>query len=387
MVEEKLDDIIKEKDYINNLYVHANSFSKRKDIIRDLSDLMSLEYLIRGYEFNSLPSEIINSKEYYKYEDECIKASALNFFENYSFYKEQSVIGIDKFYNSKFDQFFHERRRNKVKLKRNEGIELVEDFLNEQSPKAYKLFSNMLKDSRILFTDYISDEVEGKCYNISRLNKNYLIISGEKDTLQILSLMMHEFGHAYESQLLNNKNFEQRNGIYKTFLHETASFYFELSFYNYLKRNKIYPIENYFMREHFFHYLLQHFLEEYYITHANLEAGTDYFIDEDINEIEKYLKEKYYYNVYFNDDKTIDFNSTLVYLTSMLVSIELVHQNQDRNPDFLTYFDNTLMTYGITHDSLIFENLGVSKETLLDSKNLENSLKLHQEEGISLKLK
>jgi hypothetical protein len=327
---------------------------------------------------------------YYDYENDCYLHCMVDYDTNYEYYNKHSAAILSTFSKTSFDLDFFKRKKGFSVLSQKDREEILKTFLNGLNSHAYKLFCEMYKDERIFFTDYLVENIDGKCFNINRLGKSYIAVEGTKTTLPKLALLMHEFGHAYEFDLLKDKNFEQRNGIYKTNLHEVCSFFFEKSFLEFLKENHINDIENYFIRDRLYKYLFNHALAQYYVTHSINEEIIDYdFIltSEENKRLSDEVYKKYGYDIFMEDVESIDINEALVYTTGLVTALDLVEYHKDRGPEFIKDFDDILMMYGLSLDNSIYEKMGIKDNNLLKANTLKKLLVDHQQEGVSLKLK
>lgn len=123
----------------------------------------------------------------------------------------------------------------KTKLKKEDRIDIIRDFLNSYDSNMYELFMNMegyidMDTKKLKKTDFT-------CY-IPILKNSYILINNH-GSVDDLATLIHELGHAYTYRLFNNESLDRFYSFNNNYLTETFSLFLEILFIDYLKKNNI----------------------------------------------------------------------------------------------------------------------------------------------------
>ena len=123
----------------------------------------------------------------------------------------------------------------KTKLKKEDRIDIIRDFLNSYDSNMYELFMNM--DGYIDMDTKKLKKTDFTCY-IPILKNSYILINNH-ESVDDLATLIHELGHAYTYRLFNNESLDRFYSFNNNYLTETFSLFLEILFIDYLKKNNI----------------------------------------------------------------------------------------------------------------------------------------------------
>ena len=93
----------------------------------------------------------------------------------------------------------------KTKLKKEDRIDIIRDFLNSYDSNMYELFMNM--DGYIDMDTKKLKKTDFTCY-IPILKNSYILINNH-GSVDDLATLIHELGHAYTYRLFNNESLDR----------------------------------------------------------------------------------------------------------------------------------------------------------------------------------
>lgn len=367
--------IQRDKKKLEWFYSKANTKSKRKRILRDLSY------------FSYLCQDCFGINEEFSWDNDeklskLLEKTSFPFiehtFQNKEFFSNIMKNIIIIFQDLNF-QFYDAYYKPYSHITESEFQEIIFDFLNEYDPKLLKKAQERMDNLEIISGR--TKNYSGFSFPIYSLNKNYLLYPPSRENNIITaSILVHEIGHSYESDILKEcVNFNDIDNIDKAPYYEVVSNFFEYSFLNYLKENKIYiqdtkrAIDSYYME-----LLINVFnvLILYEMKNINLDKYGEVKIDDE--EIFKYgeeIKEKL--NCYFLSAELgvkINYRDSFVYAIGNILGVYLYEHYKSDPINFKKEFKNSIVNYSYNYiDS--FEKVGLTREELLSGKILKKVLK------------
>ena len=373
----KLEEIIKEEERkLNEIYLRANTKSKRKKIVRDL---LSFKQICNEH-FN------IDKKFIWEDDDEILKLLTnyrLPFVENIidnsetdnEIFKNTLALFIEENYNS-YKYYEHKYQR----LTDYEEQEIILEFLNTYDPKLAKAFEEKLINAELFYANL--DNYKGLTYSLGSINKNlmfYMPLINE--SIDCTATIVHEFGHSFEMNLFYSVGHKNYLDIaYQKPYFEIVSRFFEYAFLNYLKENRI-LLEDANKRIHhsLFDLLSRAFNINliYQMEEINIDECDNIFLDED--NLEKYASEVQdvlnYHMFPSSKGDIIKFRDSFIYGIGDLLSIYLYESYKEDPINFKKELKTALLTYPYRDDLSSFETLGITEEKLINGKELKRILK------------
>lgn len=379
---------LKLNDYLNKLnhqYIQANSISKLKSITRDLIDFQDIckeigteDQNIKWLNDNRITQLyeqlLINSED----------AVLSDIEENNQFFLELSNSVLETFQKSNFkckNSYTVYSELPRINL--SEIIDIISSFLNDYDYNAYLSFKNQLDNNEIHLTN-LQQGCCGDTLNFVTINKFLVLINKRiKNNLYLALTIIHEFGHTQEITLLNNEsskiNLKSLDSLYS----EIISNFYECAFVNYLIDNKFHLKSTEFISESRYNELLTHMasinlMTNFYLKKQDYNLYDGMFIPEDIKLINKINKIKHQTRLYHYDETSVPFYfvTPFIYGLGSLISLSL-YENYQTNPNFFKDLTAFLSSYPMTNDLSIFEQFGITKKKLIDSKVLSKNLDKH----------
>lgn len=306
-----------------------------------------------------------------------------NINNNNDFYLKLSENVIENFKKSKypFYKYFNNHILFTPRMNINTMMDNVFEFFKKFDYSTYlelekKIYSLEMLDFNL---DY---SYGGKLCHFPSIKKSFILLNDNYDyNIFKFETFVHEYGHAFEIQMyLDSSNNILADKSFETPFSEVVSSFFEYSFLNYLKENKIYPnfvnqcFDNYFKE------LIYNFYNINLISKdLDLEIDEQGLISLDnealIKSGDEIKQNLNYYELQDHKEK-IYYRNPYIYGIGSLLSIYL-YENYKENPNFLSEFKKSLLSYPLTNDFLSFENLGITSEKLLKSDTLKKVLIRH----------
>lgn len=257
--------------------------------------------------------------------------------------------------------------------------DIIFTFLNQYDPKLLKRTKERMDNLEIF--NGRTKEYMGLSFPIYSLNKNYLLYPpSSENNIITASVLVHEIGHSYESDVLKEcVSSKIIDNINKEPYYEVVSHFFEYSFLNYLRENKIYSQDTERAINYYYIALLDRVFDMsllYKLKNINIDEYGETEIDND--EAVKYGREiKDKLNCHFLSSELgtkINYRDSFIYGIGSLFSLYLYENYKSDHYNFKKEFKNAIVNYpyiGIE----AFERVGVTKEKLLEGKILEKALK------------
>ena len=366
------------KSKLENVYLRANTFSKKKRIAQDL---VSFETMCK-YRFDGLIDNFIWENDPVIYET--IHENKVEFLYhvlvNKKRYNKISESVIETFIDLEYPLYeeFYKNYTNYPRLSKEEVQDIIEAFMNDYDADWLKRTYDKMDESLVYSGEFY--DCGGCIYPYSSLMKSFIFnTNGFGTSIFNASYRVHEYGHAYEMDLhYDSKMTENVNSLIHSPFHEISSIFFEYAFLKYLKENKIYEntvdlcLKDYY-RSMFLRIFDINILTKMEKIHVN--SGEVLLDDEKVMDEVEILKERLnYYSLSSYGDK-IEFNENFNYGLARLFAIYLYENyKQDKNK-FKKEFKNSLLTYPQIKDLNAFNNVGVTDELLLEGDILRKVLK------------
>lgn len=376
-----LKSVLKENELVRKRLMNAGSISMRKDLAYDLFEIEGLATMLEGRDILYTPG----LHEFFDYvarsDDRFSRIFLEDLYENFEFYMTQSHNVLTRFSDYRFDIFGKSGKEQYTDLGE-DSLDILSEFLSSYDEKLYRMFISMYESGRIgtssMFDDIDSNlGIDGKCFWINSLRKTYVLGREEYNDVSSLSLLVHELGHSYEFQLLTDKNFEQRQGIYATNLAEVSSTFLENAFLEFLIENRINTKEALILKHRFLKLLFEQFLQAYIALGSPNVFDGGYFVNVSKESYERAMqkvKKDFGFDVNIKNIE-LNINSLLVYGNSMLVALGLYKPYKQDPKAFKRDFENILMSYGLCKDNSIYSRLGVTDKDLSEATMLVPELK------------
>ena len=363
---------------INDKYNRANTISKKKKLAIDLllfedtyNTVVSSEKTFL-WQKDSQMLDLIDKVNY-----EILITFLDNINSNSESYSDIINSVIDKYKKVEYPLYQNNQFLNKQpKLNRDKMLDVVYSFLSSYDNKCYLQFKNQINDYDIYGAELYT--CTGVTTFINSLNKKFILFhNAYTDTLYMYKVLMHEFGHCYEF----NFNDDNLNKCLSTPFYEVSSTFFEYSFLNYLKEQRIFDNKE-----------LSQCYDEYYneifcygvdanlslktgIDGMEMDENSSFILEEDnIVDYVENIKEEFNYYLLPSSGGMINIKDSFIYFIGQLFSIYL-YDNYKNNPkEFKKNFENALFTYPNISDISAFNSLGINEEVLIKGSTLERVL-------------
>ncbi len=113
-------------------------------------------------------------------------------------------------------------------------------------------FEKMIKDGRIFLNNNVNNPFLGWTIQNPITGKSFIFLNQEERTLDSMSTLVHEFGHAYHMEHAVKDSHSHRVNTYQSFYGEVPSRCFERLFIDYLWKYGLFPEET---KDLFYNYL------------------------------------------------------------------------------------------------------------------------------------
>lgn len=378
-------DLYKKK--LTDKYIRAHSKSKLAALA---VELYNFSEIYRGLFGDNVKFEwdddlnlfqILNEKEYIE-----LNKFVDNINNNNEFYLNLSENVIDNFKKSNypFYKYFNSNVLFTPRLNINTMMDNVFDFFKKFDYSTYLELNEKIYNLEFLHLK-LDACLGGMLCKFPTIKKSLILLNNSFDyNIFKFETFVHEYGHAFEMQMYldSNNNFLADKAL-ETPFYEVVSSFFEYSFLNYLKENKIYPnfvnqcLDNYFKELIYNFYNINLFSSD-----LDLEIDEDGLIsldNENLINIGDEIKQKLNYYELPDRKEKIDYMNPYIYGIGSLFSIYL-YENYRENPDFLSDFKKTLLSYPLNNNLSSFEKFGINEETLLKSDVLKKVLIRHSDD-------
>lgn len=387
MLMKQLEDKMNEyRNQLCNRYYRANSNSKKRQISKELIDFAYVYKKIFG-DFDILEWE--NNEEIYhnykKFNYDTL-VNFINIVNRYNdFYSKLSDSVIDSFEIVKypFYKYANESAFNLPKLSNVEMTDILLSFLSEFDYDNYLLLRDKIINLEVLEVEL--DSNLGEAIQIYNLDKNFILLNNSlKNNLLKYETIAHEYGHIFEMQInQNSNNLILGTKTYQSPYSEVSSCFFQYSFLNYLKDNKIYPEYTLKCFDSYFKDIIYNmFLINLVTRNLDLEVDEyEYFVIDDkdlINHGDK-IKDRLNYYSFAEYNEEINFRYPYIYGVGGLFGIYL-YENYKENKNFLSEFRKILSSYQFNSDISVFDKVGINEEKLLKGDVFTKVLKKHCED-------
>jgi len=380
-LKEKMD-LYKRK--LTDKYVRANTKSKLDAIVFELYEFSEIYRNLYG---NEVKFEWDNDVKMLEILDKKESIELNNFVDNINnsndFYLKLSDNVIENFKNSKypFYKYLNGHILFAPRMNINTMMDNIFEFFKKFDYSTYLELNKKIYNLELLDFN-LNDSYGGKLCHFPSIKKSLILLNDiyEYNVFKF-ETFVHEYGHAFEIQMyLDSNNNYLANKAFETPFSEVVSSFFEYSFLNYLKENKIYPSFVNQCFDNFFKELIYNFYNINLLS-KDLELEIDEYglisLDNERlitcgDEIKRKLN---YYELQDHKEK-VNYRNPYIYGIGSLFSIYL-YENYKENPNFLSEFKKTLLSYPLTNDLSSFENLGINSEKLLKNNNLEKILIRH----------
>lgn len=375
------------KSKLTDKYNRSNSYSRKIMIARELIKFSTLYKELLGHDacldWDQDESVDINCCRL-EYDELIHLIDHVN--ENEDFYKELSSNVLKIFQESEypFYKYYNGIVLNDPRLDKYTMLNLMLSFLKSFDYDIYEMFRSKFVNNEVLSVN-ISPDISGFAFSFPSINKSFMFLNNLYDeNLFKYETLMHEFGHIFEIQLVqdSNNNILLEKGL-STPYSEISSCFFQYAFINYLKENKIYT--NYVNQclDMYYKDILAYFMIIRIISEfPEIEVGSNgdvSFLDTAIIEFGDKIKEKLNYYELLNYEDVFEFRNPYIYGMGHLISLYL-YENYKTNPNFIEEFKKALLSYPLIGDITAFEKLGITKEELVKCDVLKKVLKKQKEE-------
>lgn len=361
---------------LNDLYARANTKSKKKRI---LYDLFNFSAICREHFGIEKVFDWEQDEELIKLLDDFVTPFIDNVLDKRNSFFDISKSVIDTFIDVKYP-FYEDYHKLLYSISPLELQEIMFDFLNSYDPKLQCFYKKMLEDCEIFEAYlYASTGYSGLHYPMDGLKKNFIFCETFSNSIFTTSLLIHEIGHAYESDLMYQCGINGYGTIKEKLPYtEVSSKFFEYAFLNYLKENRIYVNDTRVCLLKYYKTLLQH------MYHMNLICKTKYLdINKygyvEINDVElveyanRLKDELNYFNLSSEIGEEMHFKNSFVYGIGGLFSIYLYDRYQEDSNGFKKDFRNMLINYPY-NENVFFEVMGITEEELVEGNVLKKVL-------------
>ena len=360
-----------------DLYARANTKSKKKKIVYDLFNFASICYDFFGidktYEWDYDP-EMISLLE------DIALPFADNIIEDREDYLEITNSVINTFIETKYN-FYKDHGIKVYSLSPYEIQQLTFDFLNHYDEDLLKRYREKILNQELFDISMITQTgFAGATYPMQGLKKSLIFCDDTINSLFGAATFMHELGHSDEYETKAKCGYSDYATISsKSPYQEVSSRFLEYAFLKYLQENKIYTNDTKITLRYYYTSMLEH------LYCANLICKTPFINinrqgfteinDACIASYARTLQEGLnYYDMPSELGEQINFRNSFIYGIGSLFSIYLYEKYKEEPKYFKKEFRNTLINYPYTNIEA-FENVGVTKEKIVEGKILKKIIK------------
>lgn len=365
----------KYEEILSYKYSKANTKSKKKRILYDLCVLSELFSIYTNID-TILPWEqdktLLSLLEEYNIE------FSKHIIENKKILGKcfNNIVSIFKEINVPFYQGYQKLFK---KIPQDITNEIIFSFLNEFDPILLKRYKQLLEEGKIFKCDQTLNC--GYIFSLPTLNENIILpINSTKNNIYTSSILVHELGHLYETDMYNSTgNYRAMNMINKLPYYEVTSRFLEYCYLNYLKENNIYTEET----ERALHnYYIDLFMNAFNISiiykMKNIETDEHDCVEIAESEVIEFANSTMTrFNLHSLETEKgdiIDFRESFIYGIGDIFSYYLYKNYREDPTNFKKQLKNTLLSYPHTKDIRDFERLGITEDKLISKKELKKIL-------------
>lgn len=226
-----------------------------KLVFNDISNVSGLGVELR-VNYKNLPFSLIYYIESKLEELDSISTSAIQAFKDVDF------------------KCFHVDKYKKLSLKSKK--EILGEFYRYFNSKYARIYNQMLDDNRIFSSGF--DGNAGLAFPLPAIGSYYLGVAlGEQNDLEALETIIHELSHIYSYMFLSNYRHNAIYNLNNSLYTETLPLYAELSFYDFLIRNRFFDTDMEFMRNNEDYLNLFWYKTIKYITTVGVRPNTQLY--------------------------------------------------------------------------------------------------------------
>lgn len=360
---------------LTDLYLRANTKSKRKKLVRDL--IAFKEICTERFE--------LDKTFVWEQDDEILtltKSGRVPFVtevaNNGIMYNEIFTNTLNILIEEEFPMYKY-YRKDYQRLTLREVQEIIFDFLNQYDEKLLQEFKNKINSDRLFCGPLIG--YKGTTYSIGSLNTNLMFYTPEYGcNIDSASTIVHEYGHSMEMDYyykVGRTNYFDivRGSPY----YEISSRFLEYAFLNYLKENNI-LVEEANKRIHrvLFDLLVRSYeiMMIYKLKEIDIdELDNVYIVDDSIKkEAEEIQKKLNYYSLQSSPGDIFKYRHSFLYGIGDLSAVILYEKYKQDPKYFKKEYINASLTYP-DMGLLAFEKVGLTRDDMTDGSSLKRLLR------------
>lgn len=240
--------------------------------------------------------------------------------------------------------------------------ELIYSFFSMYGNSTLKFIKNVIENNKIELGSFKPLD-SGAAYTVnSFLTKDVYIISSIFDyTIDSMSILVHELGHAID--MMNVANYQGKRNYVSTPFLEVPSCFFEISFLNYLMKNKIETNTT-----------LNIIVDRMINQTANFNIYRDLLIDK----VGEYSLDINGYIVKTNSSESLIgkcYRDDLIYFLGYITAFNMLKVSENNEKEYMKYFNNFST---LKHEQSFEENietLGIDFEKYLENSLIEDYIR------------
>lgn len=363
---------------LNELYARANTKSKKRRILFDLFQFSDISYerfeIDKIYEWEN-DTKLINLAKDYRV------PFAMNITKYDKLYSKIFNGVIDTFALSGFSAYDYYYPKY-MKMSESEIQDIIVSFIESYDKNLVKIFEDKIDNKELFYVNLFNDR--GATYTMPSINKNLIFYTTEyldACTIETASTIVHEFGHCYE---MNNLYKTGRTSFYElaygTPYYEIFSRFLQYAFIMFLVENKIYLSDTKILLHEYYLEILNRSYDVVLLSKMDeiRPDGKDRVKLEDenvINEAKRIQEKINYFNLAGEKGDTIKYRHAYIYSIGTLMSLYLYESYKNDPERFKWEIRNSLLNYPYVNSLSAFENVGVTKDMLLEGSVLKRCLK------------
>ncbi len=240
--------------------------------------------------------------------------------------------------------------------------ELIYSFFSMYGNSTLKFIKNIIENNRIELGSFKPLD-SGAAYTVSSFLTNdvYVITSLCDYSVDSMTVLVHELGHTMD--MMNVANYQGKKNYIATPFLEIPSCFFEISFLNYLKKNKIESNTT-----------LNLIVDRMINQTSNFNIYSDLLM----NETGEYSLDVNGYIVKTNVDKNLInkcYRDDLIYFLGYITAFNMLKVSENNEKEYMKYFNNFST---LKHEQSFEENietLGIDFEKYLENSLIEGYIK------------
>lgn len=172
-------------------------------------------------------------------------------------------------------QFFDYNRDCYKRLSRKFAQEIVLEFLKEFVPDGVEFYNKIFDDGKFIINSacLYEENALGLSFPIQTINKYFLILSDDVNSLEMCEALIHEFIHLYCARFLSVYNSKANDFLYYSYFVESATLFAELKFFDYVLEHQL-DEDFVFHRNNIDFKLLQYYKELVYAEYMRARGNT-----------------------------------------------------------------------------------------------------------------